>query len=70
MKNQATKSGVKAALVSMGYTSENDTPPALRQVQDSVNFNDEDMAFARYLIYDTDFGGAWKNDAQINAHCI
>jgi hypothetical protein len=70
MKIQATRAGVKAALVSMGYTSENDTPRALRGVQASADFTDEDMSFARYLIFDTDFGGAWNDDAQINMHCI
>ena len=64
-----TKGGVKAALKSMGYNSVNDTPPALRGIEASADFTYEDMAFARYLIYDTDFGGAWNDDYQINLHC-
>jgi hypothetical protein len=71
MKTQiikATKAGVKAALKSMGYNSVNDTPPALRGIEAAADFNTEEMSFARYLIYDTDFGGAWKDDGQINMH--
>ena len=74
MKNAAkiikpTKAGVKAALQSMGYNSQDDTPPALRGIEAATSFSSEEMSFARYLIYDTDFGGAWNDDDQINYHC-
>lgn len=52
-----------------GLDSNSDMPSALWSVQSSSDFTDEDMAFARYLIYDTDFGGAWNDDEQINMHC-
>lgn len=60
--------GVKAALISMNYVSENDTPPALREVEAATQFTDDEMSFARYLIYDTDFGGAWEDSAQLQMH--
>lgn len=65
-----TKAGVKRALQSMGYVSENETPPTLRGVETAADFTPQDRSFARYLIYDTDFGGAWKDDDQINMHCV
>lgn len=65
-----TKSGVAAALASLGYMSTvNDTPPALRNVPLAQTFTAEEMAFAKYLIWDTDFGGAWNDAEQINMHC-
>ena len=66
---KATRCGVRAALKSMGYTEKNELLHALRNIEASADFTDEDMQFARYLIYDTDFGGAWNDDDQINYHC-
>lgn len=64
-----TKSGVKAALLSMGYTNEPEyMPPALLSIQSSDSFTGEEMEWAKYLVFDNDFGGAWSDAAQINMH--
>jgi hypothetical protein len=69
-KTKPTKAGVKAALKSLGYiNTDSDTPPALRGVPVADTFTSEEMDFARYLIYDDDFGGAWSDAEQINMHC-
>lgn len=71
MKNKPTKAGVKAALLSLGYTNEPDyMPPALLPTMAAATFDAEEMEWAKYLIYDTDFGGAWNDAAQINMHLV
>ena len=63
-----TKAGVKAALILMGYS---EMPNALKRVGIKTGeVTNEEMAFAKYLVYDTDFGGAWNDEAQINMHCV
>ncbi len=68
MTKKLTKSGVKAALNQMGYNSKKDIPPALQPIKSSTSFTDNEMDFALYLIHDTDFGGAWNDETQINFH--
>lgn len=63
---KSTKAGVKAALNSLGYFTE--MPEALKTVKAAADFTADEKAFAKYLIYDTDFGGAWNDAAQINMH--
>ncbi len=60
-----TKRGVKAALTSLGYDR---FPAPIAAVQAADTFTNEDQAFAEYLIWDTDFGGAWNDAEQINLH--
>lgn len=61
----ATKAGVKAALISKGYDY---FPKALENIKAAKEFNREDDSFADYLVYDNDFGGAWEDNEQINYH--
>lgn len=69
IEQKPTKAGVKAALISLGYTLEAGIfPPALKDVVPAESFTPEDYRWAKYLIYDTDFGGAWDDAAQINLH--
>jgi hypothetical protein len=63
-KTKPTKSGVKAALIAMGYDY---FPVALASTCASVDFTEDEKRFARYLIWDTDFGGAWNDAEQINS---
>jgi len=60
-----TKAGVKAALISKGYS---EFPNALKAVDASKNFIREEMEFAEYLVADSDFGGAWNDNQQVNMH--
>jgi len=60
-----TKAGVKAALIAMGHES---FPSALKETVPSKDYIIEEKEFAEYLVADTDFGGAWNDDAQINLH--
>lgn len=73
MKNQSvqikpTLQGVKAALASLDYIL--NIPSALKCVNPADRFNDEELSFAEYLIWDTDFGGAWNDESQIKMHCV
>jgi hypothetical protein len=65
-KLRPTKAGVKAALIAAGF---NHFPNALKDVKPAPDFTSEDKLFANYLVWDTDFGGAWDDDDEINMHC-
>lgn len=68
MKTKPTRRGVVSALRSLGYTSEADTPPALRGIAPAQQATPDESAFAKYLIHDNDFGGAWNDADQILMH--
>lgn len=57
--------GVVAALHSLGFVEVKELPPALRTTPAALSFTREEMEFAKYLVFDTDFGGAWDDDGQI-----
>lgn len=57
-----SKAGVAAVLRVLGYV----TLPNALQGLDSKDISNAEVEFAAYLVYDDDFGGAWKDDDQIN----
>lgn len=61
-----TKSGVVAALIEMGYVK---MPKALAGIEPKP-FNRDEWDFARYLIFDDDFGAAWNDSEQINMQLL
>lgn len=66
---KTTKAGVVAALISLGYFQDSGPfPNALKTVSPSASFTGAEMEFAKYMIYDTDFGGCWNDANQINMH--
>lgn len=60
-----TKAGVAAFLRHAGYKR---LPRALCRVKPATAFTESEADFGRYLIYDTDFGGAWNDTRQISMH--
>ena len=42
-------------------------PVALASTCASVDFTEDEKRFARYLIWDTDFGGVWNDAEQMNS---
>ena len=66
---QTTKSGIVAALISLGFRrDEGAFPPSLKTVVPAASFTAEEMSFAEYMIADDDFGGCWNDAEQINMH--
>ena len=68
-ETKPTKAGVKAALIALTYDC---FPVALRDVNPAKEYSKEELEWAMYLIWDTDFGGAWheKDQFQINANLV
>lgn len=66
-ETQMTKAGVVAALIVKGYEQAGMFPEALKSTPPAESFSTEEERFAEYLIWDTDFGGAWNDAEQINS---
>lgn len=64
-----TKQGVVKALIDLGFSqSVGAFPPALKSVVPAEKATQQEVEWAKYLIYDNDFGGAWDDAEQINMH--
>ena len=66
-ENLLTKAGIKRALIDLGY---NRFPAPMGAVEAATVASLAEVEFAQYLIWDTDFGGAWNDSAQIEMHTV